>query len=124
MQHGGTVSPARREGEAAVVTEHVKTYAMVYGTEPPAFSIGFEEVKLGPGDSGFTVLFEDAPDPEDLPDAGDELPEGITLVCLDCLIDDHPEIGRGLDIAREYGVADLDENDEWVVGDLGPLERE
>jgi hypothetical protein len=27
-----------------------------------------------------------------------------------------PELGRGLDIAREYGVADLDEDDEWVVG--------
>jgi hypothetical protein len=31
-------------------------------------------------------------------------------------------IGRGLDIAREYGVADLDESGEWVVGDLGRLE--
>jgi hypothetical protein len=43
-------------------------------------------------------------------------------VCLDCLIDDNPEIGRALDIAREYGVADLDETGEWVIGDLGRLE--
>jgi hypothetical protein len=43
-------------------------------------------------------------------------------VCLHCLIDDHPEIGRGLDIAREYGVADLDENGEWGVGDLSRLD--
>ena len=64
------------------------------------------------------VLFEDAPDPDDLPDFdGESLPEGITLVCLHCLINDHPEIGRGLDLAREYGVADLDDNDEWVVGE-------
>jgi len=35
----------------------------------------------------------------------------------------HPEIGRGLDIAREYGVANLDEDCEWVVGDLSRLER-
>lgn len=101
-----------------------KTYAMVYGTAPPAFSIGFEEEKIGPGDSGFTVLFDDAPDPEDLPDFTDELPDGVTLVCLHCLIQDHPEIGRGLDIAREYGVADLDDDGEWVVGDLSRLERE
>ena len=43
---------------------------------------------------------------------------GIDFVCLHCLIEDHPEIGRGLDIAREYGVADLDDGGEWVVGDL------
>lgn len=69
-------------------------------------------------------MFDDAPDPEDLDSAElpeDELPPGITLVCLHCLIDDHPEIGRGLDIAREYGVADLDDNNEWVVGDLSRL---
>ena len=67
------------------------------------------------------MLFDDAPDPDDV--AGPEHP-GITLVRLSCLLDDHPEIGRGLDIAREYGVADLDENGEWVVGDLSRLERE
>ena len=33
------------------------------GSEPPAFSIGHEK-PIWPGDSGFTVLFEDAPDPE------------------------------------------------------------
>jgi hypothetical protein len=32
------------------------------------------------------------------------------------LIDDHPEIGRGLDMAREHGAADLAESGEWVVG--------
>jgi hypothetical protein len=36
-------------------------------------------------------------------------------------LDDHPEIGRGLDIARRYGVADLDESGEWAVGDLSRL---
>jgi hypothetical protein len=35
--------------------------------------------------------------------------------------DDDPEIGRGLAIAFEHGVADLDENDEWVVGDASRL---
>jgi hypothetical protein len=52
------------------------------------------------GDSGLTILFDDAPDPHDVePDD-----PRITLVHLSCLIDDHPELGRGLDIAREYGV--------------------
>jgi hypothetical protein len=33
------------------------------------------------------------------------------------LLEENPEIGRGLDIAREHGVATL-EGDEWVVGEL------
>jgi hypothetical protein len=65
------------------------------------------------------VLFDDAPDPDEL--EGPEDPR-ISLVCLNCLLDDHPELGRGLDLAREYGVADLDDNDESVVGDLSRLE--
>lgn len=42
-------------------------------------------------------------------------------MCLHCLIQDHPEIARGLDIACEYGVADLGEHGEWLVGDLSRL---
>ena len=95
-----------------------KTVAMVWGSQPPAFSIGHEK-PMWPGDSGFTVLFDDAPDPDEV--QGPDDPR-ISLVHLDCLLDEHPEIGRGLDIAREYGVADLDDDDEWVVGDLSRLE--
>jgi hypothetical protein len=47
-----------------------------------------------------------------------------SLVSLHCPIEDHPEIGRGLDITREHSVADLDENDEWIVGDVSRLERD
>ena len=97
---------------------HAKTLAVVWGTAPPAHSIGREK-PMWPGDSGFTVLFDDAPDPDEVHGTDDPR---ISLVCLHCLLDDHPEIGRGLDIARQYGVADLDENDEWVVGDLSRLE--
>ena len=104
-----------------MVTGHARTVAWVWGSEPPAFSIGHEE-PMWPGDSGFTVLFDDAPDPEDAGRAGQH--PAISLVCLHCLIDDHPEIGPGLDIAREYGVADLDEDGEWVVGDLSRLESD
>ena len=43
----------------------------------------------------------------------------ITLVCLDCLIDDHPEIGRGLEIARRFGVADVGDDGVWIVGNMG-----
>ena len=106
-----------RASEARAMT-HAKTVAMVWGSEPPAFSIGHEK-PMWPGDSGFTVIFSDAPDPDEV--HGPDDPR-VTLVCLHCLINDHPEIGRGLDIAREYGAADLDDNDEWIVGDGASLD--
>ncbi len=93
---------------------------MTWGSEPPAFSIGYEREKLGPTDSGFTVLFDDAPDPEELDEQGRA---AMGFVCLACLLERHPEVGRGLDLAREHGVADLDEAGEWVVGDVTRLER-
>lgn len=27
------------------------------------------------------------------------------LICIDCLLDEHPELGKGLDLAREHGEA-------------------
>lgn len=87
----------------------------------PAFSIGHAKEKLGPGDSGFTVLFDDAPDPDDV--EGPDDPR-LSIVCLRCLIDHHPELGRGLDIARRFGVADLDDNGVWVIGDMSRLNRD
>jgi len=34
--------------------------------------------------------------------------------CLSCLVDEHPEAGRGLDLAREFGAA------ERINGDWAP----
>jgi hypothetical protein len=102
------------------MSEPARAWAWVWGSDPPAVSIGYEREKLGPTDSGFTVLFSDAPDPKELDERGQH--PGVSIVCLGCLIDDNPELGRGLDLAREYGVADRDEAGEWVVGDLSRLE--
>ena len=52
-----------------MVTGHARTVAWVWGSAPPAFSIGHEE-PMWPEDSGFTVLFVDAPEPEDLDEQG------------------------------------------------------
>ena len=81
--------------------------AMVWGSEPPAFSIGWRS-RWGVG-FRLHVLFDDAPDPDDVepyetrrrrPGSAD--PPGLPPR-------GHPEIGRGLDIAREHLVADLDD---------------
>jgi hypothetical protein len=94
---------------------------MVWGSEPPIFSIGCEPPTTD-GDSGFSVLFEDAPEPCELEGKPPDLSgaDGVSVWCLGCLIEEHPEIGRGLDLAREYGAADLDD-DEWVGRRLEPL---
>ena len=59
------------------------------------------------------VLYDAMGDREELDEQGQH--PDISIVCLGCLIDDHPELGRGLGLAREYGVADLDDDGEWVV---------
>jgi hypothetical protein len=96
---------------------------MVWGSEPPVFSIGWME-PLAEWDSGFTVLFDDAPDPEEVGQYSNPAEHpGISTIHLACLLEEHPEIGRGLDIARAHRLADLDERGEWVVGDVSRLEE-
>jgi hypothetical protein len=55
-------------------------------------------------DSGFAVW--SVP-----PDAADDV--GSALVCLDCFIEDNPEAGRGMDLARKHGEA-IRRGDEWI----------
>ena len=87
---------------------HTKTVAIVAGSIPPVVSISWEPPK-SPIDSGYCVLFSDVdPDNDDATDAD--------LVCMNCLVDDHPEIGAALDSARAHGQVDLDESGVWVVG--------
>ena len=66
---------------------------------------------MGAIDSGLVVLFDDAPEPGDVTDPTND--PRIQWICLHCLIDENPELGRGLDVAKEWGAADL-EDGEWV----------
>jgi hypothetical protein len=54
-------------------------------------------------DSGF-ALFRSEPN-----QVGD-----TELVCVDCLLDDEPGIGKGLDLAREHGEA-IRNGNTWVL---------
>lgn len=40
----------------------------------------------------------------------------LAVVCLHCVIDAHPEAGRGMDLARQFGVAHHNGR-EWIRGD-------
>ena len=97
--------------------KHGQTAVLVWGERPPIFSIGYEPPEHD-WDSGFSILYGDAPDPDDVTDDDPR----IRWECLCCVIDEHPEIGRGLDIARQHRVADLDENGHWTPGDQSRLE--
>jgi hypothetical protein len=95
--------------ESGVVRD-VKKLAMTWGKSPPIFSIGHEE-PMAEIDSGFVLLFDDAPDPDDVRNPLRD--RRIDWLCLHCLIEEYPEIGRGLDLARQHGAADLIDGD-WV----------
>lgn len=62
-----------------------------------------------PIDSGFLLLSAEAPLVRTV--------DTLISVCLSCLIDDHPEAGRGMDLARRAGRADHD-GGEWIPGTL------
>ena len=86
---------------------------MVWGSEPPAFSVGYENPSSS-SDSGFTVLFEDAPDPEDVDEVEPGEHPGIHVMHACCLLEEHPELVAAFAVAGEHGAADLADNGEWV----------
>lgn len=54
--------------------------------------------------SWFTVVLDDPPGPDGSP----QVP-----VCVDCLLDEHPRLGQGLDIAHKHRGAES-RGDKWV----------
>lgn len=105
---------------------HGGLVAVVIGSEPPVCGVLFA-AGVRPPDSGFTVIWDDAPFERDLQLGEDGWYDDprVTTWCLHCLIDDHPELGRGLDLARVHGQVDLDTDGEWVitVDDPAPIPR-
>lgn len=89
--------------------------AWVLGSELPVISIGYLPTS-SPRDSGFTVIYSDAPYQDEIEDLADD---ELVFMCLGCLVEELPaDVGRGLEIARRYGVANLDDRGEWVAGNL------
>lgn len=87
--------------------------ALVVGTlDEPVDAVVCHAPSSGelPSDTGFTILLADAPHADDLVDDDPR----VSTVCLDCALDRWPELGRGLDLAREHGEANLDDDTgEW-----------
>jgi hypothetical protein len=64
------------------------------------------------GEDGSYILLD-----EDCPESGDDYTGELTVVCLDCLLDQRPEVGRGLDIAKRHHAAHRDEAGDWIGGE-------
>jgi hypothetical protein len=62
------------------------------------------------GEGGFTLL--DAEMQDENPD--DHELEEFHAVCLDCLIETHPEAGTGMDLARVGGSSRFVEGHGWM----------
>jgi hypothetical protein len=93
-----------------------------HGDAPLVVTVGREAPIVGVqhhpeddlGEAGYTIVFIDAP--EDLDAMSDEQADELArTVCLHCLIDEHPEVGRGLDLALEHGSAGRDDAGGWVA---------
>jgi len=88
---------------------HSRRVVIVLGERWPAKAISYLEPE-DRWETGHMVVLQDVPEPEKL--SGDE---PSCLVCVDCLLDEHPELGRGLDLAREHGEIAWDrEREGWV----------
>jgi hypothetical protein len=81
------------------------TFAIVFGETGDPIAVLCDPDTDPPGQRWFTVVLDDSPGPDSEP----EVP-----VCVDCLLDTHPRLGKGLDIALEHRGA------EWSDGDWVP----
>jgi hypothetical protein len=65
---------------------------------------------LGSDDDSFILLDEDCPE------NADDYDGELVVICMGCILEQHPEVGRGLDLAKRYGSARYRaDGDEWVA---------
>jgi hypothetical protein len=83
--------------------KHGARLVVQVGEQDPVAAVLYSE-PADPVDSGFTVIMSDVPeDPLVVPE--EEFFDRMLPLCLCCVIDNHPEAGHGLDLARNYGFA-------------------
>jgi hypothetical protein len=100
-----TAAHRSRHPEACNEEERRTTVALVYGTVGEPVEMLCDAAGDPPGLRFFTVVLDDA-----------EAPDGPSqvAVCVGCLLDEHPQLGRGLDVALEHRGA------EWRDGGWVP----
>lgn len=88
------------------------TAALLIGAAEPPVAVIYEPDEPGEDSTVdfFSVLFADAPPPP-----ADDAYRDAGLTCAHCLIENHPDVGRGLDLAKQLGDAE---------GELVAVERD
>lgn len=87
-----------------------KSLAIVHGREFPIEAVAADPATDPPDCLYFSVFLSDWREHEDEPD-------GAELCCAGCFLDEHPEVGRGFDLAKRgrsawsYDPA----SDEWTA---------
>lgn len=81
------------------------TVAIVFGEVGEPVAVLCDPAGDPLGQRWFTVVLEDSPGPDGEPHAP---------VCVGCLLDEHPRLGRGLDVALEHRGAEWRDG-EWVA---------
>lgn len=123
------VTPGRRRGcgrpgrepRGLAVSCGGSTVAIEWGAEPPVLAVICDAAGDPAGFRFFSVVWSDAPPSRRHEEAG---VEGSSLSCAGCLVDAHPEIGRGLDVALEHGCAVRDPlTSRWASEGRLPLRR-
>jgi hypothetical protein len=80
----------------------------------PVGIVYYAAERMTSGDSGFD-LFSGLESADEFFAKVERDPEQhLATVCLHCLIEGHPEAGRGMDLARQHGFAWF-EDGEWRV---------
>lgn len=92
---------------------HGSIVAILVGKRRPITDVVYFEPAPAddlPHDSGFTVLLDDAPPAWELRPNDSRMQTD----CLHCLIEEYPEVGIGLDMAKQHGAANCDpDSGEW-----------
>jgi hypothetical protein len=95
---------AGQEGDEGEVSKLAVVTAAVEAGASPTRVMYFEE------DRTFLLLDPDAPEePDERHD-----PEDLVVICAHCLLEHHPEAGRGMDLAQRSGAARYREG-AWIA---------
>jgi hypothetical protein len=76
--------------------------------------VSYRAEKMARRDSGFDLFSGREPADEFFAKVERDPERYLATVCLHCLIEAHPEAGRGMDLARDHGFARHD-GKEWVA---------
>ena len=91
------------------MVRHGRTWVFNFGSEPPAQQVICDVAGDPEGHRFYSVVWSDAP-PPDSPEL-----DRVEPICGHCAIEEHPELGRPMDMAVEHRYVCRDEESgEWV----------